>query len=135
MVDTKFGDFQWDFSSQTGSTDRLGCSSSGESIGGTWPFQERKWHMNELELPAVKLALQILLKSQKFTSIHIQMDNIVTLTYLKKMVRNKESENDYTVKRDLGNINFKTDHDYCGVPTQLTQQSGGLGISTKSGPF
>ena len=39
MVDKKFGDFQWDFSSQTGSTscapdecfiDRLGCSSPGK---------------------------------------------------------------------------------------------------------
>ena len=33
----------------------------------------------------------------------------------------RESENDYTTKIDLGIINFKTDHDYCGVPTQLTQ--------------
>ena len=39
MVDKKFGDFQWDFASQTGSTnfapdrcfiDGLGCSSSGK---------------------------------------------------------------------------------------------------------
>ena len=62
------------------------------------------------------------------------MDNIVGLTYLKKkMGGNQESENDYTVKRDLGNINFRTDNDYCGVPTQLTQQSAGLGISLHSG--
>ena len=45
----------------------------------------------------------------------------------------QESENDYTVKKDLGDVNFKTNHDYCGVPTQLTQQSGRLGISSKSG--
>ena len=32
---------------------------------------------------------------------------------------NQESENGYTVKRNLRHINFKTDHDYCGVPTQL----------------
>ena len=36
----------------------------------------------------------------------------------------KESENDYTVKRSLGNINFKTDHDYSGVHTWITQKSG-----------
>ena len=30
---------------------------------------------------------------------------------------NQESEIDHTVKRDLGNINFRTDYDCCGVPT------------------
>ena len=39
----------------------------------------------ELELLAVKLAIQTFLKSQKFTSIHVQMNNIVALTYLKKI--------------------------------------------------
>ena len=62
-----------------------GAALQGKSIGGTWSFQERKWYINELELLAVKLALQTFLKSQNFTSIHIQMDNIVALTYLKKM--------------------------------------------------
>ena len=61
------------------------------------------------------------------------MDNIVALTLFEKNGGNQESVNDYTVKRDLGNINFRTDHDYCGVPTKLTQQSGGLGISSQSG--
>ena len=46
---------------------------------------------------------------------------------------NQESENDYTVKRDLENINFRIDHDYCGVATQLTQQSSRFGISSQSG--
>ena len=43
----------------------------------------------------------------------------------------REPENDYTVTKDLGNINFRTDHNYCGVPTQPTQQSGGLEISSQ----
>ena len=38
----------------------------------------------------------------------------------------KERENDYTVTKDLENINFRTDHNYCGVPTKPTQQSSGL---------
>ena len=62
-----------------------GTALQGKSIGRTWSFQERKLHTNELKLLAVKLALQTFLKSQNFTSIHIQMDNIVALTYLKKM--------------------------------------------------
>ena len=59
---------------------------------GTWSFQERKWHINELELLAVKLALQTFLKSQNFTSIHILMGNIVALTYLKKYVGTKNQK-------------------------------------------
>ena len=61
------------------------------------------------------------------------MDNIVALTLFEKIRGNQESVNDYPVKRHLRNINFRTDHDYCGVPTKLTQQSGGLGISSQSG--
>ena len=84
-----------------------------------------------MELLAVKLALQTFLKSQNFTSIHIQMDNIVALTYLKKIGGNQESENDHTVKRDLGDVNFETNHDYCGVPNQLTQQSDRVNLVAK----
>ena len=50
-------------------------------------------------------------KSLTFTSVRTQMGNIVALTYLNKNGGNKESENDYTVKRDLGDINFRTDYD------------------------
>ena len=46
-----------------------------------------------MELIAVKLALQTFLKSKKyFTSIHIQMDNIVALKYLKKMMGKKSQK-------------------------------------------
>ena len=45
-----------------------------------------------MELIAVKLALQTFLNSKNFTSIHIQMDNIVALTYLKKMVGKKNQK-------------------------------------------
>ena len=40
----------------------------------------------------VKLALQTFLMSQNFTSIYIQMDNIVVLIYLKKMGGNKNQK-------------------------------------------
>ena len=42
-----------------------------------------------MEVLAVKLALQIFLKNQNFTSVYIQIDNIVALTYFKKMGRTK----------------------------------------------
>ena len=62
-----------------------GAALQGKSIGGIWSFQERKCHINEFELLAVKLALQTFFKRQNFTSIHIQTGSIVALTYLKKM--------------------------------------------------
>ena len=62
-----------------------------------------------MEIIAARLARQIFGKNQNFTLIHIHMDNIVTFTYLKRNGEVvQESESDYTVKRDLGNINFKT---------------------------
>ena len=94
MVDKKFGDFQWDFSSQTGSTscapdrcfiDRLGCSFPGKINRRNMVISRKKMVYQRVGFTRVKLALQIFLKSQNFTSIHIQMDNIVALTYLKKM--------------------------------------------------
>ena len=83
-----------EFFSQTGSTscapdecfiDRLGCSSPGKINRRNTVISRKKRHISELELLVLKLALQTFLRSQNFTSIHIQMDNIVSLTYLKKM--------------------------------------------------
>ena len=50
------------------------------------------------------------------------MHKIVALTYLKKNQGNQESENDNTVKRDLGNVNFSADHDnYEVLPSSLNK--------------
>ena len=62
-----------------------GAALQGKSVGGTW-------YINELELLAAKLALQTFLKRQNFTSIHMQMDNIVALAYLKKMEATKNQK-------------------------------------------
>ena len=62
-----------------------GAALQGTSIGGKWSFQERKGHINELKLQAVRPVLQAFLKSQNFTSIRMQTSNIVALTYLKKI--------------------------------------------------
>ena len=48
-------------------------------------ISRKKMASTELELAAVKLALQIFCKSQNFSSVHIQLYSIVALTYLKKM--------------------------------------------------
>ena len=44
-----------------------------------------KYHINILELLAVKLAIQTFTKYRDVKAIHLQVDNIVALTYLMKM--------------------------------------------------
>ena len=50
-----------------------------------WSAQEMKYHINILELLAVKLAIQTFTKYRDIKAIHLQVDNIVALTYLMKM--------------------------------------------------
>ena len=57
----------------------------GMKTGGTWNQQERRMHIIEMELLALKLVLETFLKAQEIKSLHTQMDKIVTLTYFLKM--------------------------------------------------
>ena len=43
------------------------------------------WHINELELVAVKFAFLTISSIKILTSVHIQINNMVALTYLKEM--------------------------------------------------
>ena len=58
---------------------------NGISTGGMWSAQEMKNHINFQELLAIKLAIQTFSKTLKHKTIHLQVDNIVALTYLLKM--------------------------------------------------
>ena len=61
-----------------------GATCNGISTGGMWSAEEMKYHINILELLAVKLAIQTFTKYRDVKAIHLQVDNIVTLTYLMK---------------------------------------------------
>ena len=50
-----------------------------------WSAKEMKYHIIILELLAVKLAIQTFTKYRDVKAIHLQVDNVVALTYLKKM--------------------------------------------------
>ena len=50
-----------------------------------WSVQEMKYNINILELLAVKLAILTFTKYRDVKEIHLQVDNVVALTYLKKM--------------------------------------------------
>ena len=52
----------------------------GMKTEGTWTQQEKRIHINELELLPLKLALETFLKAQETKLLHIQMENIVALT-------------------------------------------------------
>ena len=75
-------------SSSSSFTDALltgsGAVREGMKTGGTWIQQERM-HINELELLALKLALEIFLTAQEIKSWHVQIDNILALTYFVKI--------------------------------------------------
>ena len=87
------------FSSQTGSTicapdgcfiDRLGCSSPGKINWRNMVISRKKMAYQRVGTTSSKASPPNI--SQEFTSIHIQMDNIVTLTYLKRMGGSKNQK-------------------------------------------
>ena len=50
-----------------------------------WSAQEMKYHINILELLAVRFAIQTFTKYRDVKAIHLQVVNIVASTYLMKM--------------------------------------------------
>ena len=63
-----------------------GACCQGQRTGGQWSFQEKEMHINFLELKAAKLAIISFHRLfPESLSIHIQIDNIVALTFLIKM--------------------------------------------------
>ena len=68
-----------------------GASTKDLSTGGTWT-KEEKLHINILELMAVELAVKTFTRNRKVSSIHLQIDNTVALSYLIKMGGTKSWE-------------------------------------------
>ena len=71
----------------------------GMKTEGTWTQQEKRMQINELELFALKLALETFLKAQETKLLHIQMKNIVALTYFLKMEGTKNLQMVYLSKQ------------------------------------
>ena len=67
------------------STKGRGARCNGISTVGMWSAQEMKNCINVLELLAIKLAIQTFSKALKHKAIHLQVKNMVALTYLLKM--------------------------------------------------
>ena len=60
--------------------------------GGPWGSEERKEHINILELKAAFLPIKTFLKNSSSESIHLQIDNTVALAHLVKMGRSTAIE-------------------------------------------
>ena len=61
-----------------------GASCQGVSTGGKWSEKERTYHINILELIAVKLALLTFINQVRGKNLHLQVDNMTALSYILK---------------------------------------------------
>ena len=90
LVDRKFKALQWKVpyfaSSRLVHINRCinqrvgGATCQGISTGGPWSQEERKAHINILELKAVHLAILTFTKFQIVQRMHVQMDNKIALS-------------------------------------------------------
>ncbi|XP_044585057.1 uncharacterized protein LOC123265399 [Cotesia glomerata] len=62
-----------------------GAFCDGESANGLWSLEERKLHINHLELKAALLALKCFAADLKDTDVLIMVDNTTTLAYINRM--------------------------------------------------
>ena len=114
MMDKKFEDFQWDFSSQTGSTscapdgcfiDRLGCSSPGKINRRNMVISRKKMVYQRVGTTSSKASPpHISQESKLYFNSHANGEH--SGFYIFEINGgNQELENGYTVKRDLGDVN------------------------------
>ena len=78
--------------SDAAKTGGWGAATHNESTGGMWKREEMKLHINILELLAAELAIRTFTKERRVSSIHLQIDNTVALSYLIKMGGTKNTE-------------------------------------------
>jgi len=100
---------------------RLGAFCQNKTIGGQWTYHESNFHINVLELMAIKLALLTYVKIFELKRVHFQVDNITALTYLVKMGEPKEmvaiAKDIFAISREImitaeyltGRLNVKAD--------------------------
>ena len=62
-----------------------GAFCQGQKTRGPWSVQERRHHINILELKAINLVRTFTIKEPKGISVHMKVDNLTALSYLTKM--------------------------------------------------
>ena len=64
----------------------------GTTARGTWSYQEMTKHIGVLELIEVKLAILIFTRGKSITPMHLQIGNIIALSYLVKLEETRSQE-------------------------------------------
>eukprot|EP00794_Sanderia_malayensis_P004488 gene4488-5083_t len=62
-----------------------GAATQGMTTGGAWTQQEKKLHINILEMMAAEMAIKTFTKGKNVKSIHLKVDNMTALHYILKM--------------------------------------------------
>ena len=100
MVDTKLKTVQWPNVNSTRAEVLIQTDASTKgygkcnriSTGRMWSAQELKNHINVLELLSIKLTIQKFSNTLEHKDIHLQVDNIIALPYLLKILRIQNSK-------------------------------------------
>ena len=86
-----------------------------------WSSQELKNHINVLELLSIKLTIQKFSNTLKHRVIHLQVDNMVALPYLLKIVRIQNSKLVQLVKLNV-TADWKSINNLDSLELKLAQQ-------------
>ena len=107
----------------------------GERSEGLWYEEERKFHINVLELKAEKIAILSFTQNRKhLNSIHVQMENMVGCSFLSsKDGRDNQSRFSSFKITNLELSHIKTDHSYCRAPTRNFECGGRLRVQKCEG--
>ena len=62
-----------------------GAATQGMTTGGAWTPQDKKLHINILEMMAAEMAIKTFTRGRTVKSIHLQVDNMTALHYILKM--------------------------------------------------
>ena len=94
---------------------------------------EKAWHINVLELEAVRLEFLSFTKFKKLNSIHLRIDNMTALSYFIKLGRNPEQTFDWNLERNLV-LSYREENTFdTRIYTQSEQSNIRLGIPKLSG--
>ena len=88
-----------------------------------WSAHELKCYISILELVAVKLAIPTFTKNRDVKAIHLQVDNIVTLTLYSKSENFRGSQENLGIPFEVG------DHNYCRIRPKRVEYNSRLGNS------
>ena len=152
MVDRKFETTQWetlsihrprpDHAIRCSQDRGWGAACQDVTTGGPWLPEEKNFHINISELKAANLAIQTFTRLKKVNSIHIQIDNTTSLSYLVKMGGTRKKNVDIYCQGDLDISHVQKDHFYGRIssanPSEhqsrlgIPQCSGLIGVETSS---